>query len=169
MLALGETAGLFQLNGQGMTRHLKDMRPTTIHDINAMVALYRPGPMQFIPDYIERKHNPRLIKYLDPALEKILKPTYGILVYQDDLLMMARELAGYSWGEVDKFRKAVGKKIPAEMEAQKEKFIQGCVEHSKWTLKKRLKYGNGLNLSPRTASTKLIPFPMADSLIKPPI
>ena len=136
MLALGETAGLFQLNGQGMTRHLKDMKPTTIHDINAMVALYRPGPMQFIPDYIKRKHNPKLIKYLDPALEKILKPTYGILVYQDDLLMMARDLAGYTWGEVDKFRKAVGKKIPAEMEAQKEKFIQGCIEHSKWTLKK---------------------------------
>lgn len=136
MLARGETADLFQLNGDGMTKFLKDLKPTAIHDINAMVALYRPGPIQFIPDYIERKHNPKLVKYLDPALEKILKKTYGVLVYQDDLLMMAHDLAGYSWIEVDKFRKAVGKKIPAEMEAQKEKFIKGCIEHSKWNEKK---------------------------------
>jgi len=92
--------------------------------------------MQFIPQYIERKHNPKLISYLDPAMEPILKQTYGILVYQDDLLIMAHEFAGYSWGEVDKFRKAVGKKIPAEMQKQKDKFIDGCVEHSKWPLKK---------------------------------
>ncbi len=136
MLARGETSDLFQLNGDGMTKYLKDLRPTTIHDINAMVALYRPGPIQFIPQYIERKHNPALITYLDPALEPILKKTYGILVYQDDLLMMANKLAGYSWGEVDKFRKAVGKKIPEEMAAQKEKFIKGCVEYSKWPEKK---------------------------------
>ena len=101
-----------------------------------MVALYRPGPIQFIPDYIERKHNPQKISYLDHALEPILKKTYGILVYQDDLLMMAHKLAGYSWGEVDKFRKAVGKKIPEEMALQKEKFIKGCIEYSKWPEKK---------------------------------
>jgi DNA polymerase-3 subunit alpha len=136
MLARGETGGLFQLNGDGMTKYLKDLRPTSIHDINAMVALYRPGPIQFIPQYIERKHNPALITYLDPALEPILKKTYGILVYQDDLLMMAHKLAGYSWGEVDKFRKAVGKKIPEEMAAQKEKFIKGCIEKSGWTERK---------------------------------
>ncbi|MDP1625157.1 MAG: DNA polymerase III subunit alpha [bacterium] len=136
MLARGETADLFQLNGEGMTKHLKDLKPTTIHDINAMVALYRPGPIQFIPQYIERKHNHDLITYLDPALKPILEKTYGILVYQDDLLMMANKLAGYSWGEVDKFRKAVGKKIPEEMAAQKEKFIKGCIEHSKWPEKK---------------------------------
>ncbi len=136
MLARGETVGLFQLNGDGMTKWLVELKPTSIHDINAMVALYRPGPMQFIPDYIARKHNPKLISYLDPALEDILKQTYGILVYQDDLLIMANKLAGYSWGEVDKFRKAVGKKIPEEMAKQKEKFIEGCVEHSKWARKK---------------------------------
>ncbi len=136
MLARGDTEGVFQLNGSGMTRWLKDLKPTTIHDINAMVALYRPGPMQFIPEYIERKQNPRLITYLDPAMEPILKQTYGILVYQDDLLIMAHEFAGYSWGEVDKFRKAVGKKIPEEMQKQKDKFIEGCVEHSGWPLKK---------------------------------
>ncbi len=136
MLARGETADLFQLNGDGMTRFLKELKPTTIHDINAMVALYRPGPIQFIPDYIARKHNPKLIKYLDPALKTILQKTYGVLVYQDDLLIMAHDLAGYSWIEVDKFRKAVGKKIPVEMAMQKEKFIKGCVEHSKWSEKK---------------------------------
>ncbi|MFH0804549.1 MAG: DNA polymerase III subunit alpha [Candidatus Zambryskibacteria bacterium] len=136
MLARGETEDLFQLNGDGMTRFLVELKPTSIHDINAMVALYRPGPMQFIPDYIERKHDPSKITYLDPALEPILKKTHGILVYQDDLLMMANKLAGYTWGEVDKFRKAVGKKIPEEMEKQREKFINGCMEHSKWSEKK---------------------------------
>ncbi|MFA6315626.1 MAG: DNA polymerase III subunit alpha [Candidatus Paceibacterota bacterium] len=136
MLARGETADLFQLNGDGMTRFLKELKPSTIHDINAMVALYRPGPMQFIPDYIARKHDSSLIKYLDPALETILKKTYGVLVYQDDLLIMAHDLAGYSWIEVDKFRKAVGKKIPEEMAQQKEKFIKGCMSHSKWSEKK---------------------------------
>lgn len=136
MLARGETADTFQLNGDGMTRFLVELKPETIHDINAMVALYRPGPLQFIPLFIERKHNPEKISYLDPALEPILKKTYGILVYQDDLLIMAHDLAGYSWGEVDKFRKAVGKKIPAEMAEQKQKFIKGCMEHSKWSQKK---------------------------------
>ncbi|MCX6757286.1 MAG: DNA polymerase III subunit alpha [Candidatus Nomurabacteria bacterium] len=136
MLARGETMGLFQLNGGGMTAYLKQLKPTTIHDINAMVALYRPGPIQFIPLYIERKHNNRLVKYLDPALEPILKQTYGVLVYQDDLLLISIHIAGYSWGEADKFRKAVGKKIPEEMEKQKEHFITGCVEHSKWPLQK---------------------------------
>ncbi len=136
LLASGQTEGLFQLNGSGMTTFLKQLKPTTIHDINAMVALYRPGPMQFIPLYIERKHKPSLVRYLDPALEPILKQTYGVLVYQDDLLMIAINIAGYSWGEVDKFRKAVGKKIPEEMAKQKEIFIAGCVSHSKWPLKK---------------------------------
>ena len=111
MLARGETSDTFQLNGEGMTRFLVELKPTSIHDINAMVALYRPGPMQFIPLYIERKHNPASITYLDPALEEILKKTYGVLVYQDDLLMIAHNISGYTWDEVDKFRKAVGKKI----------------------------------------------------------
>lgn len=136
MLANGETIDTFQLNGTGMTKFLMELKPTTIHDINAMVALYRPGPLQFIPEYIKRKHKPELVTYLDEALEPILKKTFGILVYQDDLLMMAHKLAGYSWGEVDKFRKAVGKKIPEEMAAQKEKFIKGCVEYSGWSKEK---------------------------------
>lgn len=136
MLARGETEGTFQLNGDAMTKFLVDLKPSVIHDINAMVALYRPGPMQFIPLFIERKHKPELVKYLDPALKPILEKTYGVLVYQDDLLMIAKDIAGYTWGEVDKFRKAVGKKIPEEMRAQKEKFINGVVEHARWPLRK---------------------------------
>jgi DNA polymerase-3 subunit alpha len=129
MLARGETLGVFQMAGSGMTAHLKELRPTVIHDLNAMVALYRPGPMAFIPEYIQRKRNPALVKYLDPRMESILKPTYGVLIYQDDVMMMAVQLAGYSWGEADKFRKAMGKKIPEEMAKQKERFLTGCVEH----------------------------------------
>lgn len=129
LLALGQTEGLFQLNGSGMTRYLKELKPTSIHDINAMVALYRPGPMESIPEYIKRKHNPRLVKYLDPRMKKFLGESYGLIVYQDDLLFCALELAGYNWEEADKFRKAVGKKIPAEMAAQYEKFTKGIVSN----------------------------------------
>lgn len=136
LLSEGLTFGVFQLGSSGMTRHLKELQPSSIFDIMAMIALYRPGPMQFIDEYIKRKHNPSLISYFDPAFEKILRRTYGILVYQDDLLTIAHDLAGYTWEEVDKFRKAVGKKIPEEMAKQKIKFIQGCQETSKWTFKK---------------------------------
>ncbi|QQR64993.1 DNA polymerase III subunit alpha [Candidatus Kaiserbacteria bacterium] len=131
MLARGETMGLFQLNGTGMTAFLKQLRPSTIHDINAMVALYRPGPMESIPQYVERKHNANLVSYLDPRLEKILDRSYGVITYQDDVMMIARELAGYSWLEADMLRKAMGKKIPAVMEAEKEKLLKGFVEYGK--------------------------------------
>ncbi|MCA9365053.1 MAG: DNA polymerase III subunit alpha [Candidatus Moranbacteria bacterium] len=125
LLAKGETMGLFQLNGAGMTRHLKDLKPTTIHDINAMVALYRPGPMEMIPEYIQRKHNPSLVKYLDPRMKDILDQSHGVITYQDDVMMIAIVLAGYSWLEADKLRKAMGKKIPEEMASQKEKLHKG--------------------------------------------
>ncbi len=127
MLAKGETIGLFQLNGSGMTRFLKELKPSTIHDINAMVALYRPGPMESIPQYIERKHNPDLVQYLDPRMKEILSQSYGVITYQDDVMLIAIHLAGYSWLEADKLRKAMGKKIPAEMEAQKEKLHDGLI------------------------------------------
>ncbi len=129
LLALGQTEGLFQLNGSGMTRYLKELKPTSIHDINAMVALYRPGPMESIPEYIKRKHNPSLVKYLDPRMKKFLGESYGLIVYQDDLLFCAIELAGYNWEEADKFRYAVGKKIPKEMAAQREKFTEGIIKN----------------------------------------
>ncbi len=129
MLARGETMGLFQLNGSGMTHFLKELKPTRIHDINAMVALYRPGPMESIPSYIERKHNPSLVSYLDPRMKEILAQSYGVIAYQDDVLMIAIKLAGYSWLEADKLRKAMGKKIPEVMEAERQKLVEGLVEH----------------------------------------
>lgn len=131
VLARGETMGLFQLNGSGMTAFLKQLKPTTIHDINAMVALYRPGPMESIPQYIERKHNAHLVSYLDPRLEKILDRSYGVITYQDDVMTIARVLAGYSWLEADMLRKAMGKKIPEVMAAEKDKLLKGFVEYGK--------------------------------------
>jgi DNA polymerase-3 subunit alpha len=129
MLARGETVGVFQMAGDGMTAYLKDLKPTRVEDLMAMVALYRPGPMDVIPEYIKRKNNPKLVSYLDPRMESYLQASYGLIVYQDDLLFSAIELAGYDWLEADKFRKAVGKKIPAEMAAQKEKLQKGIVEN----------------------------------------
>lgn len=129
LLTRGETMGLFQLGGSGMTRYLKDLKPSSIHDINAMVALYRPGPIDSIPTYIERKHNPSLVTYLDPRMKDILGQSYGVLVYQEDVMLTAINLAGYSWLEADKLRKAMGKKIPAEMAAQKEKLAAGLAKN----------------------------------------
>ena len=126
LLTKGETIGLFQLNGTGMTHYLKELKVSTIHDINVMIALYRPGPMENIDEYIARKSGKKPIIYKHPKMKNFLATTYGVLVYQDDLLMTAIEVAGYSWGEVDKFRKAVGKKIPEEMAKQHIKFVDGC-------------------------------------------
>ncbi|MBU6370927.1 MAG: DNA polymerase III subunit alpha [Patescibacteria group bacterium] len=136
MLSRGETAAVFQLNGSGMTKALKELRPTTIHDINVMVALYRPGPMDNIYEYIARKHGEKKVSFLHPKMKNYLDTTFGVLVYQDDLLMTAIEVAGYSWGDADKFRKAVGKKIPEEMAKQHVKFVEGCVKHGDMTEKK---------------------------------
>src|SRR3989344_2495681 len=91
-----------------MTKYLVELKPERIDDLMAMVALYRPGPIAFIPEYIARKHNPKLVKYFDPRQEKFLASSYGILTYQDDVLYTAIELAGYNWEEVDKLRKAIG-------------------------------------------------------------
>jgi DNA polymerase III subunit alpha len=127
LLSLGETTGIFQLESPGMRRYIKELKPTSIFDLQAMVALYRPGPMSMIPEFIKRKHNPKLITYPDPRLKDILAQSYGVLTYQDDVLLTVMALAGYSWLEVDKFRKAMGKKIPAEMKKQQELFVKGCV------------------------------------------
>ncbi len=129
LLAKGETTGLFQLNGSGMTKYLKELKPSTIHDINAMVALYRPGPLESIPEYIKRKHNPRTIRFLDPRMKEILSQSFGVITYQDDVMLIAIHLGGYSWLEADKLRKAMGKKIPAEMEAQKSKLKEGLIKN----------------------------------------
>jgi DNA polymerase III subunit alpha len=127
LLSKGRTMGLFQLSGPAMTRYLVDMEPNRVQDLMAMVALYRPGPMANIPDYIKRKKNPKLIKYLTPEMETWMKDSYGILVYQDDLLYSVINLAGYDWAEADTFRKGVGKKIQSVLDSQHVRFVDGCV------------------------------------------
>ncbi len=127
LLAAGHTEGVFQMSGAGMTKYLMELKPTTIFDLVAMVALYRPGPIENIPEYIRRKHNPSLITYFDPRMEKILKTSLGLIIYQEDVLQIAMEIAGYTPEESDKFRKAMGKKIPEEMQKQKEKFVSGAI------------------------------------------
>lgn len=121
------TTSVFQLESDGMKRYLKDLKSTEFEDIVAMVALYRPGPMQFIPDYIERKHGKQKIEYIHPALEPILKNTQGIMIYQEQLMKLAQEIAGFTLGEADVLRKAVGKKIKTLLDAQEKKFIEGCI------------------------------------------
>ena len=129
LLSMAETTGIFQLESSGMRRYIKELEPSSIFDLMAMVALFRPGPMLVIPEFIKRKHDPSKIVYPDPRLKDVLKQSYGIIAYQDDVLLTAITVAGYSWGDADKLRKAVGKKIPTEMKKQKEKFINGCVKN----------------------------------------
>lgn len=133
MLSAGGTLGVFQLGGSGMTKWLMELRAERVEDLMAMIALYRPGPMAIIPEYIARKRGERPTIYYHPKMEKFLAPSYGLLVYQDDLLFTALELAGYDWESVDKFRKAVGKKIPEEMAKQHIKFVEGCQKYSEMT------------------------------------
>ena len=129
LLAEGRTMGVFQLSSSGMTRYLKELEPDNIYDIMAMVALYRPGPMEIIPEYIKRKKNPAAVTYPHPKLQKILERTFGLLIYQDDVMLTAMVLAGYDAEEADKFRKAMGKKIKELMQEQKTKFIEGCIKN----------------------------------------
>ncbi|MBI2330294.1 DNA polymerase III subunit alpha [Candidatus Daviesbacteria bacterium] len=129
LLAKGETMGIFQLEGSGMTRYVTELKPASIFDIQAMVALYRPGPLSVIPEYIARKHNPKKVKFFDPRMKDYTETSRGLLVYQDDVLLTAINIAGYTWEEADKFRKAMGKKNPAEMAKQKGKFIEGCIKN----------------------------------------
>lgn len=129
LLSKGETVGVFQLESAGMRRYLQELKPTTFEDIIAMIALFRPGPMELIPSYIRRKHGLEKISYLHPKLEPILNKTYGVLIYQEQLLEIARTLAGFSWSEADVLRKAVGKKIKSLLDAQREKMITGMIQN----------------------------------------
>jgi len=128
LLQKGQTTGVFQLASDGMKRYLKELEPTVFEDIIAMVALYRPGPMDSITDFIEAKHGRKKVEYLHPKLEPILKKTYGVITYQEQVFEIARELAGFSYGEADILRKAVGKKIRSLLEEQKEKFIKKAIK-----------------------------------------
>jgi DNA polymerase-3 subunit alpha len=129
LLQEAKTTGVFQLESGGMKRNLKELKPTVFEDIIAMVALYRPGPMELIPDFIARKHGLKKMEYIYPDLEPILKNTYGIVVYQEQVMAIASRLAGFTLPEADTLRKAMGKKIKKLMDEQKEKLIQGMVQN----------------------------------------
>lgn len=130
MLSRGDTAGVFQLEGGGMTRYIKELKPTSLSDVAAMIALYRPGPMEHIGAFIDSKHGRAVPNYPHPALKDILEETYGVIVYQDQVLQIARTFAGYSLGEADIVRKAMGKKIPEIMAEEKDKFVKGALDQN---------------------------------------
>lgn len=131
LLSSGDTTGVFQLESAGMKRHLKDLKPDKFEDIIAMVSLYRPGPMQWIEDFINRKHNPELITYGHPKMKKALKETYGIIVYQEQVMEIAKDLSGFTGGQADTLRKGIGKKIPEVLAKMKKEFIEGAIKNSK--------------------------------------
>lgn len=128
LLQRGETTGVFQLESAGMKRYLKQLKPTLFEDIIAMVALYRPGPMQWIEDFIARKHGKRKIEYVHPAMEPALKSTYGVIVYQEQVMQISKEMCGFSGGQADTLRKAIGKKIPEVMAKLRNNFIDGAIK-----------------------------------------
>jgi DNA polymerase-3 subunit alpha len=127
MLTAGETFGVFQMESAGMRRYVQELRPTSVKDLAAMVALYRPGPMQHIPTYIAAKHGHQAITYPHADLSELLDETYGVIVYQDQVLLIAQHFAGYSLGQADVMRKAMGKKVRAIMAAEEERFIEGGI------------------------------------------
>ncbi len=129
LLRSGDTTGVFQFESSGMRRYMKDIRPAKLDDLVALVALYRPGPMELIPSFIKRKEGKERIAYLHPKLEPILKDTYGIGVYQEQMMRIARDLAGYSLPEADTLRKAIGKKIKELLDEQEEKLVSGMVKN----------------------------------------
>ena len=129
LLSDGNTVGIFQVESGGMKRYLQELKPTKFEDITAILSLYRPGPMEFIPSFINRKRGKEKIVYLHPRLETILGNTYGICVYQEQLMQIAHDLAGFSMAEADVLRKAVGKKIKTLLQSQKEKLIEGMMKN----------------------------------------
>src|SRR5208282_2814730 len=128
MLGRGETVGVFQLESAGMKKALVDMRADRFEDLIALVALYRPGPMANIPAYCARKLGEEKVEYAHPLLEPILKETFGVITYQEQVMQIARELSGYSLGEADMLRRAMGKKIKSEMDAQRARFVDGAIQ-----------------------------------------
>ncbi len=128
LLSSGETIGVFQFESSGMRAMLKNLKPTTFEDVMACTALYRPGPLGAGMDkeFIDRKHGRKKIEVLHPAMERVLRETYGVIVYQDQVMAIAAEMAGFTLGEADILRRAMGKKKPEEMDRQREKFIEGC-------------------------------------------
>jgi DNA polymerase-3 subunit alpha len=128
LLGRGETIGVFQLESTGMRRHIRNLKPTSIKEVAAMVALYRPGPIKSIPDFIKAKHGLMEVTYLHPLLEPLLRETYGVIVYQDQVLTVARAIAGFTMGEADNLRRAISKKLRDELPKMEAKFMKGACE-----------------------------------------
>jgi DNA polymerase-3 subunit alpha len=129
LLGRGETTGVFQLESDGMKKHIRELKPTVIEDIIAMVALYRPGPMQFIESFIDRKHGREKISFIHPLTENALATTYGLPIYQEQVMQVAKDMAGFTGGEADTLRKAMGKKIAKLMAEMRTKFIDGSINN----------------------------------------
>ena len=129
LMSKGDSAGIFQFEGDGITSALKKIKPTCFEDIMAINALYRPGPMDMIPEYTKRKHGKSKVEYIFPELEDILKETYGVIVYQEQVQLIASVIASYSLGEADLLRRAMGKKIASEMNEQRERFLEGALKN----------------------------------------
>ena len=130
LLGKGDTTGVFQLESAGMKRYLKQLKPSVLEDIIAMVALYRPGPMQFIDDFIARKNGEKKITYMHPKMEMALHNTYGVLVYQEQVMQISRDLCGFTGGQSDTLRKGIAKKIPEVLAKMKVDFIEGAIKQS---------------------------------------
>lgn len=130
LLSRAETTGVFQLESGGMKRYIKELKPSTFEDIVAMVALYRPGPMDYIQDFIDRKNGKKEITYLHPKMESALQNTYGITVYQEQVMQLSKDLAGFTGGQADNLRKAIGKKIADLLKKMRGEFIEGCVRNN---------------------------------------
>ena len=145
LLSSGNTVGLFQLESSGMRDALTNMKPNHLEDIIALVALYRPGPMSNIPTYNDCKHGRQKPDYLHPLLEKILKPTYGVIIYQEQVMQIAQNLSGFTAGEADILRRAMGKKKRSELEKQKQRFIEGAVKNG---INKEIAAGIFLKIEP---------------------
>ena len=154
MLSRGDSTGVFQLEGPGMRDVLRKLKPDRFEDIIAVVALYRPGPMDNIPSYIDVKHGAEKPRLSAPALEPILKETFGIMIYQEQVMQIAQMLAGYTLGGADLLRRAMGKKIKEEMEAQRENFVDGAVARGVDGPQAEQASSSRSTSSPATASTR---------------
>ena len=154
MLSRGEVVGVFQVESAGMRKALIGMRPDRIEDIIALVALYRPGPMENIPTYNARKHGEEEIASIHPKIDHLVKETQGVIVYQEQVMQIAQELSGYSLGEADLLRRAMGKKIRAEMDKQRERFVDGRRRATASPSRRPTSSSTFWPSSPTTASTR---------------
>ena len=153
----GRTIGTFQFESAGMQKYLRELQPSTFEDLIAMNALYRPGPMDYIPDFIDRKHGRKPIEYDIPVMEKYLKDTYGITVYQEQVMLLSRLLADFTRGESDALRKAMGKKLRDKLDHMKPKFIEVGVrtDTTRKCLRKSGPTGKSLHPMPSTSHMPL--------------